>query len=392
MEISIAKRARLLYGLTACHFINDFYAMVIPPLLPALMLTFGLSYAQGGIISFFIIFSSAILQPTIGYYADLHRQRKVAIIVGLVLTGIAIGLLGMAPSYFILLLVALLIGIAGSTYHPQSTTLIVAYFPDNKGRASGIHGIGNALGFALAPLTVGYLLSILDWRSVTPFLIFPGILAAILAWKLFEEPPMVGSKGFLQGISGQLVLLTLVNGFGLMAFQGFITFLPAFYVKEGATIYKAGIMSAMMLATGMVAQPLGGWLSDKLGRKNVIIASLALSPLFLLAFINSSGALPLIFSIGLGFCLLFLPPISLIFATELATGERTGSSVGVVWGIGIAMSALTPPLVGYLTDAFGFHTAYFSLAALPVIGVILAMFLPGKTHAALPVKPALGTK
>ena len=82
-----------------------------------------------------------------------------------------------------------------------------------------------------------------------------------------------------------------------------------------------------------------------------------------------------------GLCLSLLIPVYLIFAAELAVGERVGTAVGVMWGFAMAMGAVAPLLVGYLRDAFpDFHMAFMSLVIIALIGVIMSCFLPGQTR------------
>ena len=133
---------------------NDLYGLVVPPLLPAIQEAFRLNYLQLGLISFSTTVVSAVAQPLVGYAADLTRKRRLALLVGFLLYPPAMLLLAVAPTYAALLGAGALLGLAASTYHPQSTTLLFDRFRE-RGAASGVHGMGNGIGFALAPLIVG---------------------------------------------------------------------------------------------------------------------------------------------------------------------------------------------------------------------------------------------
>src|SRR3990170_5865003 len=99
VDITGARKAKILYGLTGCHLVNDFYSMIFPVFLFSLIRAFGLSNLEAGIITFANVFTSAIFQPTIGYYADLHQKRKTALTIGLGLCGVSMFILGLSGSY-----------------------------------------------------------------------------------------------------------------------------------------------------------------------------------------------------------------------------------------------------------------------------------------------------
>ncbi|MDP2728268.1 MAG: MFS transporter, partial [Dehalococcoidia bacterium] len=234
-DIVGTRKAKNLYGLTGCHLVNDFYAMIFPVFLFSFIRAFGLSNLEAGIVTFANIFTSAIFQPTIGYYADIHQKRKVALIIGLGVCGASMALLGFSGNYGygMLLAAAMLLGLAGSAYHPQSTNILAYFFPQSKGRASGIHGMGNAAGFVTVFLVGGLFIGALGWQQAAYIMIIPGFLAAMAAGLLFEEPATVGGRGILKGISRPLILLTVVNGFNMMVFMGLVSFIPVFYNVSG---------------------------------------------------------------------------------------------------------------------------------------------------------------
>src|SRR5438874_494849 len=145
-------QARILGSLLGCHTINDFYGLILPPMLPAIRESFGLDYFAVGIIPFLTLATSALLQPTLGYLADRRALRRVFMTAGFLAIAVAMVGLGQAQTYLAVLAAAVCLGIGASTYHPQSATLLAYYFErQRRGLAQGIHGIGNAVGFVLAP-------------------------------------------------------------------------------------------------------------------------------------------------------------------------------------------------------------------------------------------------
>ena len=135
-----------LLGLTACHAVNDLYGLVVPPLLPAIQEAFRLNYLQLGLISFSTTVVSAVAQPLVGYAADLTRKRRLALLVGFLLYPPAMLLLAVAPTYAALLGAGALLGLAASTYHPQSTTLLFDRFRERRGRRPACTGWATGSG------------------------------------------------------------------------------------------------------------------------------------------------------------------------------------------------------------------------------------------------------
>src|SRR5204863_8878245 len=121
----------------------------------------------------------------------------------------------------------------------------------------------------------------------------------------------------------------------------------------------------------LLAQPSGGTLSDRLGRRTVILLSVCGVGIFQLLFLTSQ-ALPLmiLFSLLVGFFGSLLPPVAMVYASELAAGQRTGVAVGVVWGLGTLISAFAPLISGRAIDGVGFGPTYAGLALFAFVAAI----------------------
>lgn len=371
------RRGWLLVALTFCHTVNDFYALLLAPLLPVLREAFQLTYAQAGAIPFVSTFVSAVLQPLLGYLADRRRQRRRLLITGFLLLAGGMGLLAHSGSYAGLLLGALVLGLGLSTYHPQSATFLAHYFTTQRGWAQGIHGIGNGLGFILAPVVVAGLVERLGWRPALWLLAGPALLAVGVIVFALREPEVQGARGLLAGLTWPLAGLTVINGLALAVGTGFQTWLPAFYRSIGQSLLAAGALTAVMSVATLVAQPLGGTLSDRFGRRAVVVgALLGMGGCLLLFALAPALWLLLLASVLFGFWGSLMPPVSMVYASELAAGQRTGMAVGVVWGLGTAMAAVAPPVVGLLVDLWGFRGAFLALAGLAVLGGLAARWLP----------------
>jgi FSR family fosmidomycin resistance protein-like MFS transporter len=371
------NRGQMLVALTALHMLNDFYGLILPPLLPALKEAFQLSYTQLGLIPFVGTAVSSVLQPTLGYVADRRRQRRLFMLAGFIGYALAMLWLAAAGSYGLILVGAVLLGLASSTYHPQSATFLLHYFSARRGFAQGVHGLGNGLGFLLAPLAAATLVPALGWQAALQILALPALVAAALVWLGLREPPIRGARGFLAGVTGPVALLTVVSGLGLAGSFGFLVWLPSYYAARGYSLGEAGVLTAAMVATGLIAQPAGGALSDRFGRRSVMAWSLMGVALFQTAFVFADSLAPMLaLSLLAGFASAVVGPVVMVYAAELAAGGRTGTAVGVVWGLGISFSSLAPPISGWVIDGFGFAPAFVGLSVATLVAAGLATRLP----------------
>ncbi len=379
--------SRWLLGLTAAHTINDLYGQVLPPLLPVLRTAFGITYFQGGILAFTAGGISAALQPVVGYAADRRGGRRLALALGFLLYAVGMLALSLAGSYTGLLLAAAVLALASTTYHPQATTLIAHRFPHARGWASGIHGIGNSIGFALAPIIVATLAERLGWQQASLVLALPAAFGALYVWSLVREPPGRAEPGLLAGITRPLILLTVVHGLIGTAGIGIFTWLPAYFVHLGSGLATAGLLTAMALTAGIPAQPLGGAISDRFGRRTLLVwACLVLTVAVILFAAAGSdlspfvGAAQIAVLVACAFAVQFAtsltPPVALVYAAELAPGGRSGTAIGLAWGVGIAIGSLAAPLTGALIDVAGFSPAFLSLAGAALLGSAVARRLP----------------
>tara|TARA_A100001037_G_scaffold214145_1_gene191937 strand:- start:3390 stop:4601 length:1212 start_codon:yes stop_codon:yes gene_type:complete len=177
-------------GLIAiAHALHEFYCVVLPPIIPFIVIDFEVSYSQAGwlVTVFYIVY--ALFQLPSGILADKIGKRYV-LGLGLVLLAIGVILASMANTYQALLLSQVVAGIGGSTYHPAGLSA-VSDLESGKtaGKAMGFHGLGGAIGTALAPAVIGGIILFTDsWRLALSITAIVGIVYAVLFHKEFIEP------------------------------------------------------------------------------------------------------------------------------------------------------------------------------------------------------------
>jgi FSR family fosmidomycin resistance protein-like MFS transporter len=368
----------LLSGLTTGHMVNDFYSMVLPPLIPALIPVFGLNYFQIGLLSFCFYILSGVLQPTIGFLSDKHAIRKKIIIAGFLINGLGFIAIGFSPTFSWVMLASLLCGLGAATFHPQSTNFLSRAFPQSKGRVMGIHGWGGSIGNFLAPLVVAALVSWVGWRQGVIWLVVPGLMVAMCLWRVLEEPEEVQVSRFGTGLSRELLLVAVTFSLLSMVLRGFLTFLPTFLVEQGSTLAQAGFFTSLMLFVGLASQPLGGAVYDRVGGRTIFFVCALATGIGLWAFTHSTGSMVVVWTIVIGFFVAALFPVALAMGSDVAKGNQVGLSVGVIFGLSSTLSAFTPALMGYVADLAGLSRSFSLLIAIAFLGAVLSLTLPTK--------------
>ena len=162
--------------MTLAHFVNDTYGQYLPILLPLLAVSIGFDLARAAVIVTVYTITSSIIQPLLGHFADQYATRLISV-VGLVMTAVGSSLLGVAPSFLLLAVFAVLSGVGTATYHPQAAAMVVAVAGRRKATMMSVYLVGGSIGFALRPKMVEQIACI-DLRA-TPLLMIPGLLMAI---------------------------------------------------------------------------------------------------------------------------------------------------------------------------------------------------------------------
>ncbi len=168
-----------------------------------------------------------------------------------------------------------------------------------------------------------------------------------------------------------------------MTQNALLTFLPLFLARElGYSVLMIGASMFALQAAGLAAAPVAGHLSDKLGRRSVTMASMALTAVVLVA-MALAGKSPyfIVFVAVLGFVLYALRPVLQAWLLESTPRNMGGSSIGILFGAQSLGSAIAPLLGGLIADRYGLGTTFYFLAGTIVCANLLIMLMPKTGHA-----------
>jgi len=177
------ERLRLLWVLTAGHFVIHWFQQFYPVILPTLKSGLNLTNVEVGALTSAQQVAVGLGQLPCGMLADaLVRRRGAILALALAAMGAAYFLLGL-PLFLWALLGSALIGLGTALWHPTAAASLSNRFPERRATALSIHGTGATISDTLTPLLVGVLLANFSWQTAAQMQLLPGLLFAFLLWR-----------------------------------------------------------------------------------------------------------------------------------------------------------------------------------------------------------------
>ncbi len=376
-------RNRPLLTLMLGHYTVDMYAGILPVLYPILTGRFQLDLATVGLVTLAYNGTASLAQPFFGYIADKFGTRYIGF--ALCWTALTFALIGFAPTFPILLLLAAAAGIGSGAYHPLGSLNAAAVIPErSRNSAMGAYVSGGTFGVASGPLIGAFLFHFFDVRG-TAILILPVLTIAL--WMILEmrkvalrmptRPRTAVSAPAAPIPVGPLIAIVgvmMARSWTMISVQAFI---PIWYKELG---YGAAFYS-LLATTVVLASAFGnigtGGLADRFGRRAVTIGSLILTIPIILLFAQFTGPIGFVIGALLGFTAASTGPLMLVMGQQLMAG-RAGLASGLILGLGFITGALGVPITGALADAYGIPWALRLQVILVVLTFGIAYFLPSE--------------
>ena len=362
---------------------------ILMPLLPVVAKDLGLNYQDIGLISGILSLTWGISSIVSGGISD-KRGRRFIIIPAVILFSALAGLTGLAVGFLSLMVIRALMGLFEGAYLPASIAATTeASNPSRLGRNIGIQQMAQPLcGLAIGPLLATQLLNVLpSWRWIFLAVSIPGL---ILAWFMYRDlrdtnAGATSTHAELVGWSAafrykNVVLNILIMSCWLSCLVVIAAFLPNYLTDHfhfslsemGVVMSASGLGSAI----GMVLIPS---LSDRLGRKPVLLFGVVVEIASLLIFVQTgpvvfelAGLIFVIAGINAGLIVLTIGPMT----TEAVPLELTATAVGMVVGIGELVGGFgAPAIAGAIAQTFGITYILWISTGAVIVGFCLALFV-----------------
>ena len=372
----------ILLALSCSHILNDTIQALIPSIYPLLKKSYGLNFAQIGLITFTFQMTGSIFQPLIGLYTD-GRPKPYSLAIGMSITLTGLVFLALAPSYPAVIAAAGMVGIGSAIFHPEASRIARVASGGRHGFAQSLFQVGGNAGSALGPLMAALIIVPYGRREVLWFSL--AALAGIVILSLVGNWYAASLKRPKHRVLHHsvhhhklprrtvalslaiLLMLVFSKYFYLVSMTTYYTF----YLigKFHLSVQQSQMMLFLFLGSVALGTIIGGPVGDRFGRKRVIwISILGTAPFTLaLPYMNLLGTA--ILSVMIGLILSSAFSAILVYATELVPG-RIGLISGLFFGTAFGMAGIGAAVLGKLADMKSINFVFQVCAFLPLIGLL----------------------
>ncbi len=350
---------------------------------------FGLNYTQSGLLMSAFSITNGISQLLAGWLVDRFGSRLIILlsVSGVALVGL---LIGISHSYTALLVLLVLAAILGGGYHPASIAAISLSVPSEyRGRAFGFHFIGGSAAFWIVPLLAAPIAVAWGWRGSYLTLAIPTIILGVLLHMVIGrrrqtqagEPHTADSESTMTSAHipwrqlAPVIVMSVVIGTIVYSVLAYISL----YAVDSLGVAEA--VAAMLVAitpgVGLLAAPVGGYLSDRFGSVPVlwVISFLAIPLVYLLGKAPSVATLVALL-VAIGIVGGARMPTSESYIAGKTPPRRRATLFGIYFFASTEVSGLLAPVMGNLIDRFGFSSSFaMASMAMAVVAVVCSIFL-----------------
>lgn len=386
------KNQAPIYLMGLGHGATHWIAATFTILLPLLTEDLGLTYTEAGLLYSIFYISSFAANFGSGIVVDVTGRKVIFQILSLIVGAAALAVFGVTGLYVVLAVMVGLIGATNNLWHPPAIAFISERYPDHRGYALSIHATGASLGDMVAPSLVGLLLIAFTWQGAAMISTLP-VLLVVLVFLFYLMPmdrPAPGmarkTMGLREYIDGMAILvrsravlgLCLMASFRSTAQVGLVMFLPLYlYNVLEVSPWLMGLAITGMHLGGVIVSPIAGTLSDRIGRRPVVMAGLTASTILivLLPFIPHETVFIAAVSV-LGFVLYAVRPVIHSWMMDLAPPEVGASATSLLFGTQAALSVAMPLIGGWVADSYGLKEVFYVIAGIMLIANMTVILLP----------------
>jgi len=371
-------------SISFAHLVHDVYSSFLAPLLPLLIEKLGISYSMAGLLSIFQQFGS-LMSPIIGIVADRAPVRYFIIATPFI-TSVIMSLIGVAPNYTVIAILLFVMGLSAVFFHVPAPALIRGVSGNRIGKGMSFYMIGGEIAAAIGPLIIIGAVSL--WGLEGTYKLIPfSFAASIIIYLKLRKIDRVKRLDYLNmngtGIKKTFVKLLpiFIILFGFSFFSqcmksALTSFLPVYLTNiKAESLWFAGISLSILQIAGVFGTLFGGSISDRIGRKKMLLISSISAPLFMILFVYTSGISMIVLLLLSGFAMFISNPVLLAYVQEIDP-DHSSFVNGIYITLSFGSGAMTVLLIGLMSDWIGMDLTFKIFAFLALLTIPFVVMLP----------------
>jgi FSR family fosmidomycin resistance protein-like MFS transporter len=382
---------KYVYLLALAHLSNDITVGALPAILPFFVSQYGMDYSSVAGLMFASCFLSSVVQPAFGWLAD-RKSRAWYMSLGILLSGVAMGMAGLFRNYWAIFTVITLSGIGGAIFHPEAARMVNKVSGNKRGTALSIFSVGGNSGFAIGPMITVAAITMFSMKGTIVLCFVAIIMAAILMLfvpKMKDEIAQTAvsenntvEKTAEKEKNGEndwkaFAHLTLLIVCSSIVICGLRSFIPLYWVDVlGLSEAAAGSALTLLFTLGVVTTLIGGLMADKFGYLRIVRMSyVLLAPMVALLSQTTNVTTAYLLMVPIGFAM-FSPFSSIVVLGQSYLARSIGFASGVTMGLSFSVGGVIVPLIGDFADSYGLPATMELLTIIAVLAALCTFFLP----------------
>lgn len=366
---------RRLLGLSWAHLLNDGAGNYLPGVLPAVLVSLHDPVRMAGVLIAALTVGQA-LQPLIGWLADRLGGRSL-VVTGLTMSSLGGGLIGVAHSTWLLVVLLLLVGTGSAFFHPPALAGVRSLLRGRHGLLTSAFLVGGELGRGIWPTAASLVVAHLGLGYL--WLVgLPGVASVpLLAHVAPRLPAKAGPRRRVQwrGRTRPLTVLLTYQSVRALTLYAVSAFIPILWHIHGGSLVSGASIITVMLIVGVIGNLYGGHLADQIGRLSVLVASSIATAALIVPIIYVRGIWIWVTAAPLGIAL-FLSMSSTILIGQDTFPENRSMGSGLALGLANGIGALLVFAIGETLSNRDLGSALWAVAALTAVTAPLAVGFP----------------